>query len=130
MKRNLRVMVNNSTNINKTNNHISPYIIEHNKKYQHIWCGGVTPVKGVPVFLIFESPNGNKDINKRWQKNLQHKHGEYNSRLTTECIKTWTGNVLFGQRSACRILFIYKILIVVINICELFQIFMNTVSLV
>ena len=30
-------MINNSTNINKTNNHLSPQLIEH-KKDQNIWC--------------------------------------------------------------------------------------------
>ena len=31
-------MVNNSTNINKSNNHLSPQIVEHNKKKDHdIW---------------------------------------------------------------------------------------------
>jgi hypothetical protein len=32
MKRKLKVMVSNSTNINKTNNHLSPQTIEHKKK--------------------------------------------------------------------------------------------------
>jgi ribosomal protein L36 len=32
MKRKFKVMVNNSTNINKTNNHLSPSLAEHKKK--------------------------------------------------------------------------------------------------
>jgi hypothetical protein len=46
MKRNLRVMVNNSTNINKTNNLISPYIMEHNKKTSTSDVAGLRRLKG------------------------------------------------------------------------------------
>ena len=46
------VMVNNSTNINKTNNHLSPETIEHNKWLRHmtlawfgLWC--LTPLSTI-----------------------------------------------------------------------------------
>ena len=34
------VMVNNATNINKTNNHLSPQNIEHKKRPQYIYDAG------------------------------------------------------------------------------------------
>ena len=45
MKRNFKVLINNSTNINKTHNHLSPQIIEH-KKDHDIWCWKSRPWLG------------------------------------------------------------------------------------
>ena len=56
----LRVMVNNSTNINKTNNHLSHQLTEHKKipyvvgnpgtSLEHAeLSGGVKPVNGIPI---------------------------------------------------------------------------------
>jgi len=54
-------MTNNSTNINKTNNILSPQLIEYKKDYnislgnpgsgfrQAHKCGGVKPVNGIPT---------------------------------------------------------------------------------
>ena len=55
-------MINNFTNINKTNNHLSPQLVEHmtleiqvlaleqEQKY-----GGVKPVNGIPILVFFLS---------------------------------------------------------------------------
>ena len=55
------MMVNNSTNINKANKHLSPQLIEHKKNYDIIIgnpgpclrqiekCRGVKPVNGIPT---------------------------------------------------------------------------------
>jgi hypothetical protein len=64
------VMVNNSTNINKTYNHLWPQTIQRRKKEHSIWpwkfrswlgrwkkCGSVKPVKGVPLNIIQCSTN-------------------------------------------------------------------------
>jgi len=54
-------MFNNSTNINKTNNHLSPEITEHKKRPQHMMleiqfvARGVKEVNGIltlPLFII------------------------------------------------------------------------------
>jgi len=54
-------MVNNSTNINKMNNHLSPQLIEHKKNQWHDFgnpgagleqahsCGRVKPINGIPI---------------------------------------------------------------------------------
>ena len=56
-------MVNNSTNINKTNYHLSPQINEH-KDNNDIWCwkfkswftcGGLKPVNGIPTLPLKRS---------------------------------------------------------------------------
>jgi hypothetical protein len=59
-------MVNNSTNINKTNNHLSPSLNEHKRKDHDIWrrksspglgqakkCGRAKPVDGIPVLTAW-----------------------------------------------------------------------------
>jgi hypothetical protein len=67
MKRKFKVMVNNSTNINKTNNHLSPSLAEHKKRLTleirvMAWdmvqkCGGIDRVNGIPTpLLITGSP--------------------------------------------------------------------------
>jgi len=45
-------MINNSTNINKANSHLSPEIIKHIK--DHDICWGVKPVNGIsnPLLII------------------------------------------------------------------------------
>jgi hypothetical protein len=64
------MMVNNSTNINKINNHLSSLLTEHKKNMtydvgnpdsgigQAQKCGGVKPVNGIPTLplLIIGSP--------------------------------------------------------------------------
>jgi len=64
-------MVNNSTNIYKTNNHLSNQIIEYKKDHdvtlespglgQAQTCGGDQPVNDIPILtlLIIWSPTGN-----------------------------------------------------------------------
>ena len=60
------MMINNSTNINKTNNHISPQIMEQKKRARHMalksrsWlklrqaqtCGGVKPINWIPFLPL------------------------------------------------------------------------------
>jgi len=67
-KKDLTVMVNNPTKIIKTDNHLSPQIIEHTKKEDmYIWCWksrfwfghaqkcDSTSVNGIPTLLIIGS---------------------------------------------------------------------------
>jgi hypothetical protein len=68
-------MVNNSSNINKMNIHLSPQLTEHLNDHNigltydhgqaHI-CGGVKPVIGIPILSYFILiSNGNTFKNKR-----------------------------------------------------------------
>ena len=79
-----KVMVNHSSNINKTNNHISLQFIEHKRDHdicrnpysglgQAQICGGVKPVNGMqPSPLHNWHSNGNANINKQ-TKYKQHR---------------------------------------------------------
>jgi len=50
--------------------------------------------------------------------------------LSITSTKTWTGNTLFDQISACIIVFMNMIFIAVIQFCECFQLLIKAVSLV
>jgi hypothetical protein len=52
------VIVNNSTNINKTNNHLLPHIIEHKTKDHDnvVKCGRVKMVDGNSTLFLLASP--------------------------------------------------------------------------
>ena len=68
MKKSLTIMVNNSTNINKINNHLSPQLIKHKKNTTydvenpgpHLGRaqrgGDVKSVNGILTLLIIGSP--------------------------------------------------------------------------
>jgi hypothetical protein len=70
-------MVNNTSYINTTNNHLLLQIIEHEKtttfdvglEQAHI-CGGVQPVKGIAISINIWISNDNEDMKKKRQNNL------------------------------------------------------------
>jgi hypothetical protein len=74
-------MINNSTNINKANSHLSPQIIKHIK--DHDICGGVKPFNGISTPRPHPHPHthlenwiskGKININNQNRFNSQRPH--------------------------------------------------------